>query len=111
MSKKANEVNTAPFINDIIADAFEMFRPLADAVIDIQLKHGHVPLTEPVTLRSLLAMPMDEAVQMLAGMIDQGTQIDPATGAILSIDPKALELAAEYTDAIDRRLGGDRSAT
>ena len=105
---KASEVNTAPFMNEIVIDAFHALKPMIDAVVDMMLKHGHAPLTEPVTLQSLLAKPMEKAVQELSAMIDEGTQIDPATGAILSIDPKALELAAEYTDAIDRRLGGDR---
>jgi hypothetical protein len=86
---KNDTIGSAAFLNQIAIDAVEELEPIVDEVLDTLLPDGVPPGAEPVTLRSLRDMPIQEAVAELAAMVR-----NPAT------QKRALHLSGQYMDAL-----------
>jgi len=82
-------IGSAAFLNQIAIDAVEELEPIVDEVLDTLLPDGVPPGGEPVTLRSLRDMPIQEAVAELAAMVRNPR-----------MQRRALQLSGQYVDAL-----------
>ena len=86
---------SAESVNDIFTNAMKRGKAIIDHVAQIAAESGYPPLTEPITLRDLNAMPQEQAVAVLRAEITRTTQGNAATGD-QRISPKTLELVTKY---------------
>lgn len=100
-----SEVGSAAWINDVVETAVEALKPAVDATIELLTKDGYPPLTNKLTLRDLLAMPMEDAVARLNEAIEAGVAPDPVTGAP-AIPDELAKLTADFLEAVDKRTEG-----
>lgn len=123
---------SARFTNEIVEAAYERLVPIMDAMLEVLLGDGHPPLTEPVTVRNLLALSDEEAAQQIRMMLEATTRwvpvppdqvsamlafgvplrqgVDPAGNAIVErseTEAATLRLVTQYMKARQRRGGSD----
>ena len=129
---KPAEAGSARFVNEVVEGAYERLVPVMDALIEVLLGDGYPPLTEPVTVRNLLAMEPDQAAEQLRMMLEASTRWVPVpaeqVGAMVALgvplrrgangdversetEAETLRLVLQYQKALARREGKNDGAT
>lgn len=96
---------SAAQVNEIVREAVERGKAIIDEMAQAAGASGYAALTEPVTLKDLLAMEPEEAVLMLRQELRRTTETIDGEPVV---DPKTIDLIAQYMrrqsdgDATDR---------
>ena len=89
---------SARFLNRITREAVEEITPVIDELLDTLLVDAYPPGAEPLTMRDLRRMPVNEAAEHLAGMV---------RSEVPKIRARGLELSLRFLDALAEVTEGE----
>jgi hypothetical protein len=91
---------SAEQINQILIDSLKRMKVMADELAKTIARSGYPPLTLPMTLQDLKAMPRDKAEEYLISEIKRTMVKDPVTGD-MKANLKTIELALDYKESLN----------
>ena len=86
---------SARYFNQMFRNAVERGKAIIDHATEMIAADGYPPLTQPLTVKDLRAMPPDQAMQMLQAELQRTTKRDPTTGD-MQPDRATMKLLADF---------------